>query len=136
RKGGSSGQAAVVPSDPAKSLLLAAIKQTGSLKMPPGKALAPEVVADFEAWIQMGAPDPRDQKAAAPPPAYDFDKARQHWSYHPVQDPAPPTVADPAWSKTEIDRFIKAKLDEKGLKPVGRAEKRSLIRRATYDLIG
>src|SRR5436190_2584090 len=135
RKGGGSGPA-VVPKDPSKSLLLAALKQTGSLKMPPGKPLPPEVVADFEAWIRMGAPDPRDDKAAALPPPYDFEKARQHWSYRPVQDPQPPTVADPLWNKTAIDRFIKAKLDEKGLKPVALAGKRALLRRATFDLTG
>jgi hypothetical protein len=136
RRGGGSGQAAVVPKDPAKSLLLAALKQSGSLKMPPGKPLPPEVIADFEAWIKMGAPDPREQKAAPLPPPYDFEKARKHWSYRPVQDPEPPAAADPLWNKTAIDRFIKAKLDEKGLKPVVLADKRALIRRATFDLIG
>src|SRR5437879_6217329 len=53
RKGGGSNQPAIIPKEPAKSLLLAAIKQTGVLKMPPGKPLPPEVVADFEAWIRM-----------------------------------------------------------------------------------
>jgi len=84
----------------------------------------------------MGAPDPRDQKAAALPPPYDFEKARQHWSYRPVQDPAPPAISDPLWNKTDIDRFIKARLDEKRLTPVPRSGKRALIRRATFDLIG
>ena len=105
RKGGGSG-AAVVPKDPGKSLLLAALKQSGSLKMPPGKPLPQEVIADFEEWIKMGAPDPRDQKAAALPPPYDFDKARRHWSYRPVRDPEPPAIADPLWKKTAIDRFL------------------------------
>ncbi len=136
RKGGGSGQPAVVPNEPARSLLLAAVKQTGSLKMPPGKPLPPEVVADLEAWIRMGAPDPREEKAAALPPPYDFEKARQHWSYRPVQDPEPPASADALWNKTAIDRFIKAKLDEKGLKPVALAGKRALLRRATFDLTG
>jgi len=81
-------------------------------------------------------PDPREEKAAALPPPYDFEKARQHWSYRPVQDPQPPAVADPLWNKTAIDRFIKAKLDEKGLKPVALADKRALLRRATFDLTG
>ncbi|HTM48700.1 MAG TPA: PSD1 and planctomycete cytochrome C domain-containing protein [Bryobacteraceae bacterium] len=135
RRGGGSGPA-VVPKDPSKSLLLAALKQSGALKMPPGKPLSPEVVADFETWITMGAPDPRSQPAAALPPPYDFEKARRHWSYQPVRDPEPPKTGDPLWSKTSIDRFIKAKLDEKGLKPVGPAGKRTLIRRATFDLTG
>src|SRR2546425_814194 len=136
RKGGGSGQPAVVPNEPARSLLLAAVKQAGSLKMPPGKPLPPEVVADLEAWIRMGAPDPREEKAAALPPPYDFEKARQHWSYRPVKDREPPAAADPLWNKNAIDRFIKAKLDATGLKPVARAEKRALIRRATFDLVG
>src|SRR4051794_20580612 len=64
RKGGGSGQPAIVPQDPNKSLLFAALKQTGTLKMPPGKPLPPDIVADFEAWIRMGAPDPREEKVA------------------------------------------------------------------------
>ncbi len=136
RRGGSSGQAAVVPNKPNASLLFTAIQQKGALKMPLGDRLPDEVVADFEAWIKMGAPDPRDQKAAPPPPPYDFAKARQHWSYHPVSDPAPPAVADKLWDKDPIDRFIRAKLQENGLTPVGLASKRALIRRATFDLTG
>src|SRR5438876_10160897 len=63
RKGGGSGPA-VVPNNPEKSLLLEALKQSGALRMPPGKPLGPEVIADFENWVRMGAPDPREQKAA------------------------------------------------------------------------
>src|SRR5262249_39559607 len=107
------------------------------LKMPPGKRLPDGVIADFEEWIRMGAFDPRDGTLTAPPPApYDFEKARKHWSFRSVQDPEPPLIADQLWNQTAIDRFIKAKLDEKGLKPVLRATKRALLRRATYDLTG
>jgi hypothetical protein len=134
KRGGNSGQAVVTPNDPAKSLLLAAIRREGKLKMPPGAALAPDIVADFEAWIKMGAPDPRAE--VLPPPPYDFEEARKFWSFQPVKDPVPPKVGDPAWSKTEIDKFIKAKLDEKKLTPVGLASKRALLRRATFDLTG
>jgi hypothetical protein len=134
QRGGNSGQSAIVANSPEKSLLLAAIKREGKLKMPPAAALAPEVVADFEAWIKMGAPDPRAE--VLPPPAYNFEEARKFWSFQPVKDPAVPKVGDPAWSKNEIDRFIKAKLDEKKLAPVGLASKRALLRRATFDLTG
>ncbi len=134
QRGGASGQSAIVANSPEKSLLLAAIKREGKLKMPPGEALAPEVVADFEAWIKMGAPDPRAE--VLPPPPYDFEEARKFWSFQPVKDPVPPKVGDLAWSKNEIDRFIKAKLDEKKLAPVGLASKRTLLRRATFDLTG
>ncbi|HTB15440.1 MAG TPA: PSD1 and planctomycete cytochrome C domain-containing protein [Bryobacteraceae bacterium] len=132
--GGASGQSAVIPNSPEKSLLLAAIKREGKLKMPPGAALAPEVVADFETWIKMGAPDPRPE--VLPPPAYNFEEARKFWSFQPVQEPVVPKVRDAAWSKNAIDRFIKAKLDEKKLAPVGLASKRALLRRATFDLTG
>jgi hypothetical protein len=136
RRGGASGMAAVVPNKPDQSLLLTAIHQKGTLKMPVGGVLSDDVIADFEAWIKMGAPDPRDAKAPPAPPPYDFAKARRHWSYRPVADPAPPEIHDPLWNKTDIDRFIRAKLDKEGLTPVALASKRALIRRATYDLIG
>jgi|HigsolmetaAR202D_1030399.scaffolds.fasta_scaffold07004_2 Protein of unknown function (DUF1553)./Protein of unknown function (DUF1549)./Planctomycete cytochrome C. len=136
RKGGGSGLPAVVPGKPEESHLLATIKRSGAVKMPPGTPLPDEVIADFEEWIKMGAPDPRDQAAAPPAPPYDFEKARKHWAYQPAKDPEPPRVTDPLWSRTPIDRFIKAKLDENKLVPVGLASKRDLIRRATYDLTG
>src|ERR1700678_1419235 len=56
--------------------LLAAIRHDGRIKMPPGAPLSPDQIADFEAWIKLGAPDPRAEKA---PPAYDFDQARKFW---------------------------------------------------------
>ncbi|HML16747.1 MAG TPA: PSD1 and planctomycete cytochrome C domain-containing protein, partial [Bryobacteraceae bacterium] len=113
--------------------LLHAIHRDGDLKMPPSGALTEDQIADFEAWIKAGAPDPRTEK---PSPPYDFDQARKFWSFQPVKDPDPPQVAGRAWNKTPIDRFIKAKLDEKKLVPLGRASKHDLIRRATFDLTG
>lgn len=139
RKGGSSGSPAIVPGDPEASLLIKAIRYTDSkLKMPPGKALTLEQVADFEKWVKMGAPDPRAETvAAAPAPApYDFAKARQWWSLQPVKDPQPPAVRNPVWSGNPVDRFIYAKLQDKKLTPNSPAEKRALIRRATFDLTG
>lgn len=120
--------------------LLHAIHRDGDLKMPPSGPLTADQIADFETWIKSGAPDPRTDKPAAPidkpAPRYDFDQARKFWSFQPVKDPAPPEVADRAWNKTTIDRFIKAKLDEKKLVPLGPASKHDLIRRATFDLTG
>jgi hypothetical protein len=134
KRGGGSGKPALTPNSPEKSLLYTAIKREGSLKMPPGPPLPPEVVADFETWIKMGAPDPRAD--VLPPLPYNFEEAKKFWSFQPVKDSVPPKVGDPAWSRTEIDRFIKAKLDEKKLAPVGLASKRALLRRATFDLTG
>ncbi len=126
-------RAAISPGDPEKSVLVHAIRRDGNLKMPPAAPLPADEIADIEEWIRIGAPDPRT--APAPPP-YDFEKAKQFWSFQPVKDPAPPALSDPAWSKTAIDRFIKSKLDEKNLTPAGVAARRVLIRRATYDLTG
>ncbi|MDX2150245.1 MAG: PSD1 and planctomycete cytochrome C domain-containing protein [Bryobacteraceae bacterium] len=136
RRGGASGVPAIVPEKANEGVLLPAIRHTGHLKMPPGEKLPPEVIADFEAWIKMGAPDPRDGKAAPLPAVYDFEKARRHWAYQPVKDLPPPAVRDPQWSANGIDRYIKSKLDEKGLTPAGLASKRALLRRVTFDLTG
>ena len=131
RKGGNSG-APIVPGDPDSSLLIKALRYTDpNLKMPPGKALPPEVVADFEQWIRMGAPDPRTD---APKKA--SNKSRDWWAFKKPVRPEVPEVADPSWPKTPVDNFILAKLAEAKLKPSAPADKRTLIRRATYDLIG
>jgi hypothetical protein len=135
-KGGASGNSSVIPFKPDESPLLNSLKHTGSIKMPPGEKLPDEVFENFAAWIRMGAPDPRTDKTPALPPPYDFAAARKHWAYRPVTDTQPPPVADPLWSTNPIDRFIKAKLEERKLTPVGLASKRALIRRATYDLTG
>jgi hypothetical protein len=135
-KGGASGQPAVVPGDPEKSLLIKAIRYTDAkLQMPMGGRLPDQVVRDFEAWVKMGAPAPRGS-STADYPAYDFDEARKFWSFQPVKDNRPPKVKDQAWVKSPIDRFILAKLEEKGLRPAGDVNRRALIRRATFDLTG
>jgi uncharacterized protein DUF1553/uncharacterized protein DUF1549/cytochrome c len=136
-KGGASGQPAIVPGDPEKSLLIKAIRHTDArLRMPMGDKLPDQVIKDFETWVKMGAPAPRGSAAASNYPAYDFDGARKFWSFQAVKDPRPPKVKNQAWVKSPIDRFILAKLEEKGLRPAGDADKRALIRRATFDLTG
>jgi cytochrome c553 len=138
-KGGASGQPAIVPGDPEKSLLIKAIRHTDAkLQMPMGGKLPDQVIKDFEAWVKMGAPAPRASAPAAASnyPAYNFDEARKFWSFQPLKDHQPPKVKNVAWVKSPIDRFILAKLEEKGLRPVADADKRALIRRATFDLTG
>ncbi len=126
----------IVPGKPDDSLLIAAVRGTNpGLKMPPGKPLAPEAIDALVAWVKMGAPDPRTE-SAAPVQSYDFEKAKQHWAFRPIQDPKPPQVAAPDWNRSPIDEFIKAKLDQHKLTPQPRASKLALIRRATYDLTG
>ncbi len=137
-KGGASGQPAIVQGDVEKSLLIKAIRHTDAkLQMPPGGKLPDQTIRDFEAWVKMGAPAPRNPAAAASnQPAYNFEEAKKFWSFQPVKDHQPPKVKNEAWVKSPIDRFILAKLEEKGLKPVADADKRALIRRAIFDLTG
>jgi hypothetical protein len=136
-KGGASSQPAVTPGDVEKSLLIKAIRHADAkLQMPPAGKLPDQVIKDFEQWVKMGAPAPRSSITAASKPSYNFDEARKFWSFQPLKDVQPPQVKNHAWVKTPIDRFILARLEEKGLKPVSDAGKRTLIRRATFDLTG
>ncbi|HKB36602.1 MAG TPA: PSD1 and planctomycete cytochrome C domain-containing protein [Gemmataceae bacterium] len=136
RKSGENGPA-VVPGDARKSRLLMAIKQKhDELKMPPKKKLADDVIADFEKWIVMGAPDPRDTPARVTKNEIDIEKGRKFWSFQPPKKTAPPAVKDAAWARSDIDRFLLADLEAKGLKPVADADPRTLIRRLTLDLTG
>jgi hypothetical protein len=138
-KGGSSGQAAIIPGDPERSPLIKAIRYSEpKLQMPPASQLPAEQVRDFEAWVRMGAPDPRGQSPAARAVwrSDDLSEARKFWSFQPTKNPPLPAVNNRAWVRSPIDRFVLAKLEEKGLKPVADADKRSLLRRATFDLTG
>ncbi|HEY0455577.1 MAG TPA: PSD1 and planctomycete cytochrome C domain-containing protein, partial [Verrucomicrobiae bacterium] len=137
-KGGNTGPA-VVPGDLEKSLIIQAVHyKDKDLQMPPNdRKLSDSQIADLEDWVRRGAPDPR--KAGDAPHDYKIDlaKAKQHWAFQPISNPTPPSVADPkGWSKTPIDKFILAKLTEKGLAPSPMADKVTLIRRATFDLTG
>ncbi len=133
-KGGENGPA-VVPGDLEKSLLIKAVRYTDpDLQMPPkGKKLSDEQIADLEAWVRMGAPDPRTATLAQK--AWK-DSGKDWWAWQPLTKPAVPEIKDSTWTRTPIDKFILAKLEEKGLKPNPIADKRTLIRRATFDLIG
>src|SRR5438034_1282576 len=103
--------------------------------MPPPGKLADQQIADLKTWIEMGAPAPKD----APAPAAKnnrVEEGRKHWAFQPVKDYAPPRVKNEKWAKSPIDRFILAKLEEKGIQPALPASKLTLLRRATYDLTG
>ena len=135
RTGGATGHA-VEPGDLKGSLLIAAIRgEKKDLLMPPKEKLPPEVIADFEKWVLMGAPDPRDGKAKlAKKP--DLADGKNFWAFQPVKPVAAPKVKDTKWPTTELDRFVLAKLEEHKLKPVADADAHTLIRRLYFDLIG
>ena len=133
-KGGDSGTA-IVPGKPTESLLIKAMHGDGVDEMPPKGKLAPDVIADFEKWVKMGAPDPREGKAVAVT-GLDIAKGREFWSFRPVKATTPPAVKDTAWPTSELDRFILAQLETKGLKPAPDADPRTLLRRVYIDLTG
>ncbi|MBI3876283.1 MAG: PSD1 domain-containing protein [Verrucomicrobia bacterium] len=138
-KGGSTGPA-VVPGNPEKSLLIKAIRYTDpNLQMPPKDKLPDNVVADFEQWIRMGAPDPRTGKAAGILKSEaDKEKAKQHWSFRPIKKPEVPKTKShlKTWVQNEIDVFVLAKMEDKGLLPAQPADRLTLVRRAYFDLTG
>jgi hypothetical protein len=136
--GGDSGPAAV-PGRPDESLVVHAVEHRDDLRMPPKGRLAPAEIAALRGWIERGMPWPADdvgktggrQKAEGP-----AAEGREWWSFQPLREPAPPAVEDGAWPRSEIDRFLLARLEERGLAPAPAADRRTLIRRASYDLTG
>jgi hypothetical protein len=132
--GGESGPA-IVPGDAAGSLLLQAIRHE-SFEMPPDKQLSDEVIADFEKWIADGAADPRTGGTAVAKRTIDIEEGRKFWAFQPPKKTSPPPVKDAAWPRTEIDQFLLAAMESQGLAPVGDADRRVLIRRLYFDLIG
>ena len=138
-KGGNSGPA-VVPGKPEDSLLVQAVRQTHArLKMPPGGKLKDDEIAAIEQWVKAGAVWPKGAatSAAATSPAYVITpEQRAFWAFQRVRKPVPPAVKNAAGARSPIDRFVLAKLEEKGLKQARPADKRILIRRATFDLTG
>ena len=136
-RGGSRGPA-LAPGDAAASLLLKAVSYNSlELKMPPTGKLAAEQIAHLEAWIRMGAPDPRTATATpAVEEGIDLATGRQFWSFRPVRDPVPPEVPGDSWARNPIDRFILSRMADAGLQPAPDADRRTLLRRVTFDLTG
>ncbi|MDB6068359.1 MAG: Protein of unknown function (DUF1553)/Protein of unknown function (DUF1549)/Planctomycete, partial [Pedosphaera sp.] len=138
-KGGETGPA-LVPGEPDKSLMVEAIRyKNKDLQMPPNdRQLASSEINTLETWVKMGAPDPRTGTDDSQHPyVVDMDKAKKHWSFQPITKPEVPQPDDPQhWSQSAVDHFIMATLLTKGLTPSPQADKVTLIRRATFDLIG
>ena len=133
-KGGKSG-AAVIPGKPDESLLIRAVRQVDSrLKMPLGGRLRDDEIADLTKWVELGAPWPATP--TAPDTSFAISpEQKRFWAFQPIQRASPP-VSNNSWVKSPIDRFILARLEAQGMKPVHPACKQDLIRRASFDLTG
>lgn len=142
-EGGDSGPA-VVPGRPEESLLIKAVRHGGGVsKMPKGNPkLSDAAIADLAKWVELGAPDPRDEPPTAKELAAlnSWDAVREQrkrwWSFQPVVRPTPPEVRRKDWSDHPVDRFILAQLEKEGLEPAGVADRGTLIRRVTFALTG
>ena len=131
--GGESGPA-IVPGKPEESLLIEAIRHD-SLEMPPNERLNENVISDFVKWIELGAPDPRDGRKVDLR-VVDLQAGREHWAFRPLSDFPLLRVRDEDWIRTSVDRFVLAKLHQQNMIPTEEADRRTLIRRVYFDLIG
>src|SRR5260221_3483843 len=139
-RGGRSGPT-VVEGNPEASRLLKVIGYGESMKMPPTGKLKDEEIADLSAWVKLGAIWPGAAGAAATPPvrprSREFTAAEKgFWAFQPVKDSAVPPVRNQSWAQMPLDRFVLAKIEEKGLDPARPAGRVTLLRRATFDLTG
>ncbi len=135
-KGGRSGPI-LVPGDADNSLLIQAVEQKSDKpKMPPGKKLSDDDLADLVAWVKQGAAWAGGAISAADADYQIAPEQRAFWSFQPPKEPAIPKVKNRRWVRTPVDNFILARLEAVGLKPAPPANKRALIRRAAYDLTG
>ncbi len=127
-KGGKGGPA-VVPGNPGGSPLLRAVRYDGALKMPPAGKLPEHEIAVLERWIRSGGRPGGAALTTAGVPS-------KLWAFEPVRRPALPRVKLKAWLKNPVDAFILARLESEGLKPSPYADRRTLIRRVSLDLVG
>ncbi len=130
-KGGESGEPAILPGKSASSELIARITSDDeALQMPPeGERLSAKEIDLLKRWIDAGATWPKEL-------AGDDPKAAKHWAFEPPVRPELPAVADESLIRNPIDRFILAKLQAEGLSPSPEADKVTLIRRLSLDLLG
>ena len=143
QKGGDSGPA-IVPGKASESLFVQAIgySDAAPTQMPPEGKLPDKEIALLTRWIEMGAPDPRNEASKhAKQRTIDLESERHHWAYQPLKVVAPPSDeqlsgSDPTWLTTAIDRFVVEKLKQRSIVPNEPADKAKLIRRAYFDLIG
>lgn len=133
-KGGESGPA-IVPSHADQSLLMEAVRYEG-FEMPPSGQLRDKQIRQLQRWIDMGAFWPENTKPLREGPTEITDEDRQWWAFQPVHPVATPDIDGDQWSKNDIDRFVKHRLDANMLTPAPAASAQTLVRRAYFNLIG
>ncbi|HLY73169.1 MAG TPA: DUF1549 domain-containing protein, partial [Planctomycetota bacterium] len=138
-KGGDSGPA-LVPDHPEKSPLIEAVTYKNvELRMPPKGRLPEKQIADLTEWVRRGAPWPKSSGSVGPvrPTEFNLEQRKsEHWSWKPLHRSAPPPVNHEAEVRRPLDRYLLAKLEEKGLAPAAPADPRTLLRRLSFDLVG
>ncbi len=149
--GGHDLGAAVKPGFPEESPLVRAVRFSDpELQMPPVGKLSAEEIATLEHWVAMGAPGPAalDAPASGASPPTESRQAKPsraeeirvasaaHRLFGPIRSTAPPVVEDASWPRTDLDRFVRQTLANRGLKPSPAADRRTWIRRVTVDLTG
>jgi len=135
--GGDTG-AAIIPGKPDESLLIDAVRYGDLYQMPPDSQLPPDEIQVLEQWVGRGAPWGAEtaNKAAATRKDFDIAARADHWSLQPLATATPPNVASSGWVRTSVDRYVLAKLESANLRPAPAADRRTLLRRATFDLTG
>ena len=137
-RGGDSGMA-IVPGDAEGSRLVHMVRQDPDYEsMPPKYKLAQDEIDTLVSWINRGAPDPRNEEVNpdAIVEEFNLEERKAWWSLQPVSDYEVPQVKNKAWPANEIDHFILEKLEEKDWQPAGATDRRTLLRRLSFDLIG
>lgn len=104
-------------------------------QMPPDSKLAENKLADFRAWIEMGAPWPAEERPSLSDGEHAIDW-KSHWAFQPIARPVPPTTQNGNWAETAIDLFILQQLEAESISPSPEADRETLIRRLKYDLLG
>lgn len=138
-RGGDSDQPAAEPGDPDHSQLVAAINRRGDYEMPPDERLPDREIQTITDWVKMGLPWPSASEPAPMVLSMDERLREQratHWSLQPIRRPPLPDVQNSEWVAQPIDAFVLARLEAAGLTPSSPVDRRTLIRRATFDLLG
>ncbi len=137
-EGGESG-AAIEPGEPDRSLIIQAVRYE-SFQMPPRSKMPDEEIEVLVKWVKEGAHWPDDLEASAAPVARaQFplkERMKAHWAWKRIEPQTPPAVQNTGWPVSPIDQFVLSKLEGKGLVPAADADRRALIRRVYFDLIG